>query len=273
MYLILYCHRYHEYHYSGSITYQLVIAIFDIVVSFQGRSLVKNLFNSIIAPKMNFEESLKGIFLMIVCTFPLIFVITLFYLSKFPPEVLSDESMMNLLSSCATRIEHMQVKISEALTGIGNCTGSLQCVQVPRYQSLKKILSDILNHFLSITNTSNDEAMSLTRRKQLLLDHIASTFTRNIADRNKFVGSCGFSEKFMDGVSDTCTYTHTSIVSLTTQEFSITVETDGSHSLEENMRQTLLTCYSEFLDILKQLGITHVRTCAHTCIDSIPLFE
>ena len=37
------------------------------------------------------------------------------------------------------------------------------------------------------------------------------------------------------------------------------VKTDGSHSLEENMRQTLLACYTEFADILKQLAITHVR--------------
>ena len=42
------------------------------------------------------------------------------------------------------------------------------------------------------------------------------------------------------------------------QKFSLTVKTDGSHSLEENMRQTLLACYSEFSDILKQMAITHV---------------
>ena len=36
------------------------------------------------------------------------------------------------------------------------------------------------------------------------------------------------------------------------------VKTDGSHSLEENMRQTLLACYTEFADILKQLAITYV---------------
>ena len=40
----------------------------------------------------------------------------------------------------------------------------------------------------------------------------------------------------------------------------MTIKTDGSHSLEENMRQTLLACYTEFADILKQMGITHVSS-------------
>ena len=40
---------------------------------------------------------------------------------------------------------------------------------------------------------------------------------------------------------------------------SLSVQTDGSYSLEENMRQTLLACYTEFADILKQMAITHVR--------------
>ena len=40
----------------------------------------------------------------------------------------------------------------------------------------------------------------------------------------------------------------------------MTIKTDGSHSLEENMRQTLLACYTEFADILKQMGVTHVSS-------------
>ena len=42
------------------------------------------------------------------------------------------------------------------------------------------------------------------------------------------------------------------------QKLSLVVKTDGSHSLEENMRQTLLACYREFAEILKQMAITHV---------------
>lgn len=42
------------------------------------------------------------------------------------------------------------------------------------------------------------------------------------------------------------------------QKLSMMVKTDGSHSLEENMRQTLLACYREFAEILKQMAITHV---------------
>ena len=43
------------------------------------------------------------------------------------------------------------------------------------------------------------------------------------------------------------------------QKLSLVVETDGSHSLEENMRQTLLACYTEFTDILRQMAVTHVN--------------
>jgi predicted signal transduction protein with EAL and GGDEF domain len=42
------------------------------------------------------------------------------------------------------------------------------------------------------------------------------------------------------------------------QRLSLVVETDGSHSLDENMRQTLLACYREFTDILQKMAITHV---------------
>ena len=48
------------------------------------------------------------------------------------------------------------------------------------------------------------------------------------------------------------------------QGITLTVKTDGSHSLEENMRQTLLACYREFSDILKQLNIIHVGN--HVCV-------
>ena len=43
------------------------------------------------------------------------------------------------------------------------------------------------------------------------------------------------------------------------QEVSLTVKTDGSLSLEETMRQNLLACYTELVDILKQMAVTHVR--------------
>ena len=41
------------------------------------------------------------------------------------------------------------------------------------------------------------------------------------------------------------------------------MKTDGSHSLEENMRQTLLACYQGFADFLKQMAITHVCIYVH----------
>ena len=47
-------------------------------------------------------------------------------------------------------------------------------------------------------------------------------------------------------------------LSLSLQHHSVSVRTDGTRSLEENMRQTVLACYRELSEILNQLAITHV---------------
>ena len=43
------------------------------------------------------------------------------------------------------------------------------------------------------------------------------------------------------------------------QKLIISVDTDGRCSLEENMRQTLLACFREYVNILTQMAFTHVR--------------
>ena len=48
------------------------------------------------------------------------------------------------------------------------------------------------------------------------------------------------------------------LLPLSLQHHSVSVRTDGTRSLEENMRQTVLACYRELSEILNQLAITHV---------------
>ena len=66
--------------------------------------------------------------------------------------------------------------------------------QVPRYQSLKKLLSEILCHFLSIK-----VGVSLSKREELLSEHIGR-FSRNMEDFDRLVATCGYNERFMKGV-------------------------------------------------------------------------
>lgn len=49
------------------------------------------------------------------------------------------------------------------------------------------------------------------------------------------------------------------------QQVSMSVKTDGSLSLEENLRQNLLACFEEFSNILHQMAVTHVSTTSKFC--------
>ena len=53
--------------------------------------------------------NLKQIFLTIIMWYYNVFISSRILYSKFPSEVLSSEDTMVLLSSCATRMDHMQV--------------------------------------------------------------------------------------------------------------------------------------------------------------------
>ena len=46
------------------------------------------------------------------------------------------------------------------------------------------------------------------------------------------------------------------------------MRTDGTLSLEENLRQNLLACYTEFADILKQMAVTHVSSKSTVLLDT-----
>ena len=92
---------------------------------------------------------------------------------------------------------------------------------------------------------------------------------RNAEDRKRLV-ECGYSVSLWEKVSGplNCVIFDVLLIGamyLVFQDISMVVKTDGSHSLEENMRQTLLACYAEFADILKQLAITHVSMNDSNC--------
>ncbi|XP_064383534.1 uncharacterized protein LOC135332129 isoform X2 [Halichondria panicea] len=148
------------------------------------------------------------------------------FTQKFPREVLASHETMQLLVSCATRIEHMQS---------------------PRYDSLKFLLSSHLRHFLTLTPsqatpTSQDEAIEPKHDvmwRMCELEQYLAASPRNIEDKKQLL-ECGYSNRLWE------------------EGISLSVRTDGSRSLEENMRQTLLACYTEFSQILLQMGITHV---------------
>jgi hypothetical protein len=159
------------------------------------------------------------------CDRPLDEVEQIFH-SKFPQEVLLSNSTLDLLSSSSMRIEH---------------------TQVPRYAALKFLLTKLLKDFLTIPSselpgvTTETDGSGLLKARCLHLQDAIRSLPRNIEDWNKLIIHCGYSEKIW------------------TERFTITVTTDGSHSLEENMRQALLACYGEYTNLLMQMGITHVR--------------
>ena len=90
---------------------------------------------------------------------------------------------MNLLTSCAKRIEHMQVN-NIVLTLL--IVTTYVHTQLPRYQSLKSLLTDLLKHFLTIeadheTDKELDEKKMLSSRLDQFDAHINS-ITRNSED-------------------------------------------------------------------------------------------
>eukprot|EP00731_Ephydatia_muelleri_P010743 Em0005g1329a len=134
-------------------------------------------------------------------------------------------------------------------------------MRTPQYDPLRSLLSQLLNHFLTLdpvlpvkkgggragvqpegtmatpipettpTYISPVATPTPLGLRKPLLDAYIGGMPRNAED-NQLLRGCGYRPRLWD-------------------------QTDSSHSLE-NMRQTLLACYREFSDILKQLNITHV---------------
>ncbi len=159
--------------------------------------------------------------------------------SKFPPDILTDKPTMEVLALCASRIEHMQVSdqlsmymylslslslspplslFPDEMVNTESCIKYFYCcsccfvisLQIPRYQSLKKVLTNILCNYLTIQDDDKTN-LSLLKREELLLEYI-SDLPRNMEDKSKFIEKYGYSERFMRGVShtqtDTATHSH-----------------------------------------------------------------
>ena len=77
-------------------------------------------------------------------------------------------------------------------------------VQVPRYELLKKLLSQLLKFYLTAGEKSESgQIISLNEREKYLLHHI-SEFPRNSNDTITFIDKCGYSIKLWDEVSRLC---------------------------------------------------------------------
>ncbi|XP_062513876.1 uncharacterized protein LOC134189578 isoform X2 [Corticium candelabrum] len=145
--------------------------------------------------------------------------------SKFAPDVISSHELMTTLSQCATRLETMQL---------------------PRYDELKRLLIRILNYFLVcnvnetlVVDESTDNLKILRQRRFSLLESYLLNLPRNSEDRELLIKH-GYSRRCWE------------------QPCRITVTTDGCRSLEENMRQALLAYYTEYIELLKSLGVAQI---------------
>ena len=181
--------------------------------------------------------------------------------SNIPVDVAQDSYSMALLQTCATRIENMQL---------------------PRYQSLQTFLVNILKEFLSCfedrksellgvgsmgykygivedksnetsgTGTENNRAipfktseighskiqMAVQERKTNLEKYLSDIPTNK--DVYERLLNCGYETELWKNVHE------------------VTIKTDGTMNVEENLRQTLLASFREYAELLKQLGIPSI---------------
>lgn len=134
--------------------------------------------------------------------------------SEFPSDILENDGMMILLQTITRRIEQMQI---------------------PRYQSLKTFLIELLKVFISQSTGMN----SLKSRISAFHTHI-SNLDWNTSKKEHLV-KLGYGRALW---SD--------------DNFELEVKTTGTLNLEENLRQTLLSCYREYCEILSSLNIATI---------------
>ena len=170
---------------------------------------------------------------------------------ELPRKIVGNDVTMDWLEMCTRRIEHMQV---------------------PRYAKLKEILAGFMQKFISkeeknrnrieeenaVYSLSTDESLQpdkinnveafdseeirLKKRYQKLQSYI-DNLPWNVSKRKK-LKEFGYHQNF---------WCKTMKV--------IEVETDGTLNLDENLRQSLLSCYSEYVEILNRLDISSI------CVD------
>jgi len=162
---------------------------------------------------------------------------------ELPKEVVRDDDTMDWLEMCTRRINDMQV---------------------PRYAKLKEVLSGFMERFIwkdeekveylssgdmvsstmSTKHTINEmqiksNATLLQNRYQRLQRHV-NDLPWNVSKRQQ-LEKLGYRQEFWWKPMD-----------------SIEVETDGMLNLDENLRQSLLSCYGEYVEILNRLDIPSI---------------
>ena len=148
---------------------------------------------------------------------------------KVPQVISSNEEFMDLLCTIAKRIE---------------------CMQIPRYEKLQKFLLDFVKKFV-VAGSHDCETIS-TSAKVALRDGVDLKAKVNLFHGRllKIPGNeLKISQLLSKGYDS----------SLWTDNIEIKVETSGRLNLEENTRQTLLSLYQEYVQLLQQLGIPHIH--------------
>ena len=188
-----------------------------------------------------------------------------------PTEILSNSEFMNLLQVCAKRIDQMQV---------------------PRYEFMKIFLIKLMKVFVlnemqievnhkQLEDTSIEagktlEDTSIEAEKQLELKNAheepekldnAFTVQNELTEMEPIVISLSQRiaqfNKYVENLSWNKTRKETLVQagynpSLWSDKVELKVKTDGVLNFEENLRQTILSCFNEYCDLLKQLGIPTV---------------
>lgn len=124
---------------------------------------------------------------------------------------------------------------------------------------MRLLLSELIKYYLTSSIVLEEkENQSLLQQREEKLEHYLLSFPRNQEDHNRLL-ECGYhKDLWIEVLSVYPVVFHTSLAVFPTQGVSVAVKTDGARSLEENMRQALLACYQEYVELLNQLKITHV---------------
>ncbi|XP_066932590.1 uncharacterized protein [Clytia hemisphaerica] len=151
---------------------------------------------------------------------------------EFPGEIARDDGTMSWLQMCTRRINQMQI---------------------PRYIKLQELLNDLMKKFISkdltvsldkieISYESDQDLKELlNQRHQIFQDHI-DNLPWNVEKRNNLIEKYEYHNSFWD----------------TENHHELEVSTDGELNLEENLRQSLLSCYTEYVEILNSLDIASI---------------
>ena len=193
-----------------------------------------------------------------------------------PREVSQDEECMQWLSVCTRRINQMQlpryVKLHEQLNALMKVFISKDNVLSFANDKDKFIRRN--DSGINIINNDNEVAENNTDTQfasgsSCGVQTLDCTKAVDIIDVDRTTGMLNLHHKFLqDHIDnlpwnvkkrDSLVHNHGYVASFwRDKEHQLDVTTNGEFNLEENLRQSLLTCYAEYVEIMERLGIPSV---------------